>query len=211
MVAANRRARLTIDDNHPDIAVIASNPRLGHRAITALIASGCVLCGCSNSPSAPVSHTLTKESLSSTTAPAAAADDFPDLSSYRAAPFEVYEVVDTPRVQGFAFTTPDGLQCANNAYPTPEFEWVSCWGPRPDQGPGIWSYNADAGSPATVEPVSPDEVYTPGTTPPPLLAPLTKITAQKGNSTCGVGADGVTACRVGDHGFVLTPTSTTLF
>jgi hypothetical protein len=28
---------------------------------------------------------------------------------------------------------------------------------------------------------------------------------------CGVDNKGTTACRVGDHGFVLTPTSTKLF
>lgn len=181
-------------------------------AITAALASSALLGGCGSSGSAPVTHTLTKESLSSTPAtPSTAADAFPDMSSYDVAPYDVYEVVDSPRVQGFAFTTPDGLQCANNAYPTPEFEWVSCWGPRPDLGPGLWTVNAEPSAPATVQPVAPEDVENPGEPAPPLLPALTTISAQKGNATCGVGAEGVTACRVGDHGFVLTPTSVSLF
>ncbi len=177
----------------------------------ATVVSSAILGGCGHSNNGPVSHALTKESLTSTTAAQpSAAEAFPDMASYNVAPFDVYEVVDTPRVQGFAFTTPDGLQCANNAYPRPEFEWVNCWGPRPDMGPGLWSVEAEHGAPATIEPVALDDVDTPGSTP-PLLPPLTRISAQKGNSTCGVGENGITACRVGDHGFVLTPTSTTLF
>jgi len=186
--------------------------RLRAFAITATVVLSAILAGCAHSESAPVSHALTKESQTSTTSPPALpVDAFPDMSSYNDAPYDVYGVVDAPRVQGFAFTTPDGLQCANNAYPTTEFEWVSCWGPQPDEGPGIWSVSAQQGAPATVEPIAPEDVETPGSVPPPLLPPLTKITAQKGNSTCGVSVDGTTACRVGDHGFVLTPTSTTLF
>lgn len=188
--------------------------RLRALAMAAAVAASASLGGCGHSEAGddrPVSHALTKESLTSTTAaqPSAAAA-FPDMASYNVAPFDVYEVVDSPRVQGFAFTTPDGLQCANNAYPTPEFEWVNCWGPRPDMGPGLWSVNAEQGAPATIEPVALEDVDTPGSTP-PLLPPLTRISAQKGSSTCGVGEDGTTACRVGDHGFVLTPNSTTLF
>ncbi|MGD9619728.1 MAG: hypothetical protein AB7G47_05120 [Mycolicibacterium sp.] len=184
---------------------------MGCRSLTAaaVVACGVLVGGCGSSDPAPVSHALTKESTSAT--PTAAADAFPDMSSYSVAPYDGYAVVDSPRVQGFAFTTPDGLQCANNAYPTPEFEWVSCWGPRPDRGPGLWSFNAEPGAPATVEPVSAEDVETPGSPPPPLLPAQTRITAQKGNATCGVGADGVTACRVGEHGFVLTPTSASLF
>jgi len=181
-------------------------------AITVTVTSSAILGGCGHSESAPLSHALTKESQPSTTAPPALpVEAFPDMSSYSDASYDVYGVIDSPRVQGFAFTTPDGLQCANNAYPTPEFEWVSCWGPRPDEGPGMWSASAEQSAPGTVEPVAPEDVETPGSKPPPLLPPLTRITAQKGNSTCGVGEDGTTACRVGDHGFVLAPTSTTLF
>ena len=196
------------------VVLMANNRGMGRRglAITATITCIAILGACAQTDTAPASNRLTKESLSSATAtPTSAVDAFPDMASYSVAPFDVYEVVDTPRVQGFAFTTPDGLQCANNAYPRPEFEWVSCWGPRPDKGPGLWSVEAEQGAPATIEQVAPEDVETPGSPPPPLLPPLTRISAQKGNSTCGVGEGGVTACRVGDHGFVLTPTSTTLF
>lgn len=191
---------------------MAPNPALGLRslAIAATITLSGILAGCGHADDAPVSQVLTKESVSSTTAAPTSADAFPDMGSYREAPYDVYGVVDSPRVQGFAFTTPDGLQCANNAYPRPEFEWVSCWGVRPDQGPGIWSVSAEQGAPASVEQLAPEDVETYGP-PPPLLPPMTRIAAQKGVSNCGVSADGTTACRVGDHGFVLTATSTTLF
>ncbi|MCH9669391.1 MAG: hypothetical protein K0U76_08715 [Actinomycetia bacterium] len=195
------------------MTVASSIRAIGPTALVmvAALASGVSLGGCGPAGNEPEAHTLAKESLTTTTAAQpSAAEAFPDLASYNVAPFDVYEVVDTPRVQGFAFTTPDGLQCANNAYPTPEFEWVSCWGPRPDMGPGLWSVNAEQGAPATIERVALEDVDTPGSTP-PLLPPLTRISAQKGSSTCGVGEDGSTACRVGDHGFVLTPDSTTLF
>ncbi|MCH9641177.1 MAG: hypothetical protein K0U71_05685 [Actinomycetia bacterium] len=197
---------------------MAPNRAKGLRALatTATIALIAIVGGgCGHSESAPQAATLTNQSPSTVT-PAPAGpddfpDDFPDLSSYSEASYDVYAVIDSPRVQGFAFTTPDGLQCANNAYPTPEFEWVSCQGPRPDQGPGIWSVSAQQSAPATVERSAPEDLEMPGTTAPPLMPPLTRVTAQKGNSTCGVGPNGTTACRVGDHGFVLTPTSTTLF
>lgn len=217
-VPTTLKALLTSDDDRPrelDSGVlVASNRAMRRRALsmTAALTSSFVLAACGHSDNAPAAYTVTKESRSSTTTtPAMSVDTFPDISSYSDAPFDVYEVIDSPRVQGFAFTTPDGLQCANNAYPTPEFEWVSCWGPRPDRGPGLWSVNADRGAPATIEPVAREDVEPPWSTPPPLLPPLTRISAQKGSSTCGVGEHGVTACRVDDHGFVLTPTSTTLF
>ena len=221
-VSTTANALLTpIDDRSADPdggALVACNPTSSRMmcrralAVTAALTLSVVLAACGQSESAPATYTVTKESLSSTTTtPAMPVDAFPDMASYSDAPFDVYEVIDTPRVQGFAFTTPDGLRCANNAYPTPEFEWVSCWGPRPDQGPGLWSVNAERGAPATIEQVAPQDVETPWSAPPPLLPPLSRISAHKGNSTCGVGENGVTACRIGDHGFVLTPTSTTLF
>ncbi|MGB0877679.1 MAG: hypothetical protein ACPGXI_11570 [Mycobacterium sp.] len=204
---------------------MAPNRAKGLRALatTATIALSAVVGGgCGHPESAPQAATLPTQSPSTQSpstpspstaipTPAGTDDDFPDLSPYSEASYDVYAVVDSPRVQGFAFTTPDGLQCSNNAYPTPEFEWVSCRGPRPDKGPGIWSVSAQQNGPATVEKSAPEDLEMLGTTAPPLLPPLTRVTAQKGNSTCGVGPDGTTACRVGDHGFVLTPTSTTLF
>ena len=89
--------------------------RLRAFAITATVVLSAISAGCAYSESAPVSHALTKESQTSTTSPPALpVDAFPDMSSYNDAPYDVYGVVDAPRVQGFAFTTPDGLQCANN-------------------------------------------------------------------------------------------------
>ena len=152
----------------------------------------------------------TTEAPSSPTA--SAPPGFPDMSAFIEAPYGRYSVVNVPRMQGFSFTTPTGLHCSNNAYPTPASEWVRCWGPRPDQGPGLWSIRAERDAEAVAEQLSPNPDFeTPQQTAPPVLPPLMTITAQKGDSTCGVAPDGTTACRVGDHGFVLTPTSTELF
>lgn len=171
---------------------------------TLLVTSACG--STSHSTHAPVSQ------QSMTTAGPPPSVGFPDLSSLNTADVHRYEVVDTPRVQGFAFTTADGLHCANNAYPTPDSEWVRCWGPRPDRGPGLWSVRADRNAAATVEQLAsnPDFTDVP-TVSPPLLPASSKIDAEKGVSTCGITADNVTACKVGDHGFVLSPTATTVF
>lgn len=134
------------------------------------------------------------------------------MSPYAQADYGRYAVVNVPRMQGFSFTTAAGLHCSNNAYPTPDAEWVRCWGSRPDQGPGLWSIRAERDAPAVVEQLTPDPDFeTPQQSSPPVLPTSTRITAQKGDSTCGVGPDGTTACQVGDHGFVLTPTSTIVF
>ena len=47
--------------------------------------------------------------------------------------------------------------------------------------------------------------------PPPALAPMHEVTSLDGVAVCGVDDAGTVACRVGDHGFVLTPTETKLF
>lgn len=44
-----------------------------------------------------------------------------------------------------------------------------------------------------------------------VLLPGMNVLHYQPDVLCGVDDSGITACRVGDHGFVLSPTSTTLF
>ncbi|WNG86586.1 hypothetical protein C6A87_022580 [Mycobacterium sp. ITM-2016-00317] len=139
---------------------------------------------------------------------------FPDLSDYPAVDTEAY-AQDSPYVGGFGFTTPDGQQCIHNTMNSrgdPSRQTLSCDGPRPDLGPGIWQVLVATDAAASAEPLYPQPDPTiptdPATIPRPLPA-MHKITG--GSIECGVDDTGVTACRVGNHGFVLTPTSTQLF
>ena len=149
-------------------------------------------------------------SVSGTTEPPPPVD-FPDLSSFTES-IGQFDQVNVPRVQGFYFSTPSGLICGSNAYPEVQFEYVSCSGPVPPQGPGNWAVRAQYGESATIEPVDGDPDFEADRqTPPPVLPPMHKVTAGKGDAICGVVGEGSVACRVDDHGFVLTPNSTGLF
>lgn len=184
------------------------------RVLAALwLAVAGVLVGCGPRGDEVATATEPPQSPSSAAgATASAPPGFPDMSSYTEAAYDRYAVVDVPRMQGFSFTTTTGLHCSNNAYPTPDSEWVRCWGPRPDQGPGLWSIRAELNTPAVVERLTPNPDFeTPYQSSSPVLPPSTRITALKGESTCGVGPDGTTACRIGQHGFVLTQSSVELF
>jgi hypothetical protein len=137
---------------------------------------------------------------------------FPDLSNFTEDNSGAYERINVSRVQGFSFMTPDGLICGNNAYPDVQYEFVGCRGPMPHEGPGEWSVRARRSQQATVESITGDPDYAADMTePPPVLPPFHKLVAAKGEAVCAVDDEGMTACRVGDHGFVLTPTSTELF
>ena len=46
---------------------------------------------------------------------------------------------------------------------------------------------------------------------PPVMAPMHKVTSLDGVAVCGVDETGTVACRVDDHGFVITPTETKVF
>ena len=163
----------------------------------------------STSSQAPSSPTTT-ESTTTTAAPAIAG--FPDLSSYTEDTSGTYEVINRPRMQGFSFSTASGLICGNNAYPDVEFETVGCRGPMPHEGPGVWSIDASRGEQTTVESITGDPDYAVDVKePPPVLPPMHKLIAAKGDSVCAVDDKGMTACQVGEHGFVITPTSTQLF
>lgn len=178
-----------------------------------LAAAGCTPSGESVSNQSTSSQAASSPtSTESTTAPAPAIAGFPDLSNYTEDTSGSYEVINRPRVQGFSFSTASGLICGNNAYPDVEFETVGCRGPMPHEGPGVWSVDASRGEQTTVEPITGDPDYAADLKePPPVLPPMHKLTAAKGDAVCAVDDKGMTACRVGDHGFVLTPTSTQLF
>jgi hypothetical protein len=159
----------------------------------------------STSPPAPSSPTTASTTV-------AAPAGFPDLSNFTDDTSGSYERINVPRVQGFSFSTPNGLICGNNAYPDVEYEMVGCRGPMSHEGPGDWSVVARRSQQATVESITGDPDYAADMKePPPVLPPFRKLTAAKGDAVCAVDDKGMTACRVGDHGFVLTPTSTKLF
>ncbi|AFM18974.1 hypothetical protein Mycch_4260 [Mycolicibacterium chubuense NBB4] len=139
--------------------------------------------------------------------------DFPDLSGYT--PVDTQEYMQSyPYFRGFDLVTPDGQQCNHNAMNSlgdPSRMTLTCDGPRPDQGPGTWEVRVATDQAATIEqtePLDPSYPADPSMRPKQLPA-MHKITYQ--SIECGADATGMTACRVGDHGFVLTPTSTHLF
>ncbi len=102
--------------------------------------------------------------------------------------------------------TPDGMTCWLSSYPMPEYASISCIGPRPDKGPGIWSVTAKRSGETSVTPTGEEPTESPA---PPL--PALRVLYYEPDVFCGVDDAATTACRVGEHGFVLTPTSTELF
>ncbi|WP_131630656.1 hypothetical protein [Mycolicibacterium llatzerense] len=137
---------------------------------------------------------------------------FPNLSSYAVADTARYDQVNRPRSQGFMFTAPNGLICASNAYPDNQYEQVSCRGELPSEGTGDWSVRAGRSSASTIKPITGDPDFQQDKkNPPPMLPPMHKLTASKGDAICAVDTKGMTACRVGDHGFILAPDRITLF
>jgi hypothetical protein len=87
----------------------------------------------------------------------------------------------------------------------PEYASVSCIGPRPDKGPGDWEIRAERNEAATIDEAPNYQ------DPPPHELPALSVIRHLGDIVCGVDDNGMTACRAGAHGFILTPTSTTLF
>jgi hypothetical protein len=145
----------------------------------------------------------------STTAAPAPIDGFPDMSNYTKSNRRDYlEVV--PKSPALHFLTPDGMSCYLGAVPTAEQAYASCTGPRPDHGLGDWEVDADRDEAGVVQkaPAPPNPGYI---APTPLTLPAMHVLHNDADQFCGVDDKGMTACRVGDHGFVLTPTSTRLF
>ena len=63
------------------------------------------------------------------------------MSGYTEADHVPY-LVSGPPSSGANLMTPDGMNCWLGAFPMPEHASVSCFGPRPDQGLGIWEVDA---------------------------------------------------------------------
>ncbi len=137
---------------------------------------------------------------------------FPDLSGYAPVDPRAFSA-SSPGVAGFEFTTPSGQVCSHNTMNSlddPSRLTLTCEGPRPDRGPGTWQVRVATDEPAVLEPSYPplDPAYVAASGIKQLPA-MHKIVYQ--GIECGADGAGMTACRVGEHGFVLTPTATTLF
>jgi hypothetical protein len=115
-----------------------------------------------------------------------------------------------PKSPALHFLTPDGMSCYLGAVPTAEQAYAFCTGARPDMGGGDWRVDADRNESATVE-VAPPPANPNYIRPTPRALPAMHVLHNDADQFCGVDDKGMTACRVGDHGFVLTPTSTKLF
>jgi hypothetical protein len=181
---------------------------LGAAVLSVSVAS-CSAPDHANSTQSPPSSTVSRQSSPSPGPPLPA--DFPDLSGFTES-IGQFDQVNVPRVQGFYFSTPSGLICGSNAYPEVQFEYVGCRGPVPSQGPGDWAVRARYGESETIESIADDPDFAADKqSPPPLMAPMHKVSASNGDAVCGVVDVGTVACRVDDHGFVITPTSAEVF
>ena len=133
---------------------------------------------------------------------------FLDLSGYP--PVDAREYMQNlPYMAGFEFATPAGWLCSHNQMNSlgePSRMTLTCEGPRPDKGPGTWQVRVATDAPATIEPSYPPLV--PSTTA-KLLPAMHRITVR--DIECAADDTGITACRVGIHGFILKPASTELF
>lgn len=183
---------------------------LGAALLSVSVAS-CSTPDAANSTQSPPSSTVSLQSSPPVSPAGPPPAGFPDLAGFTES-ISQFDQVNVPRVQGFYFSTPSGLICGSNAYPEVQFEYVGCRGPVPSQGPGDWAVRARFGQSGTVESLSSDPDFAADKqSPPPVMAPMHKVTASKGDAVCGVVDAGTVACRVGEHGFVITPTSTELF
>ncbi|TRW82028.1 hypothetical protein FK535_14165 [Mycolicibacterium sp. 018/SC-01/001] len=139
---------------------------------------------------------------------------FPDLSALAQVDTKDY-FESFPYFRGVHFTTPDGLECDSNdmnSLDDPAVRRLTCDGPRPDKGPGTWKVAVSTDTPASIEPGTPplNPTYTPdASTQATPLPPQHRIDYE--GIRCGVDEKGTTACTVGEHGFLLTPTTTLLF
>ncbi len=160
----------------------------------------------------------TTDSRAETPTPTSSADalpaGFPDLSSMTPVDLAQFQR-SYPYFRGVQFTTPDGQQCYSNdmnSLNDPAIRTLTCEGPRPDKGPGSWEIDVATNAPATSEPAAPslNPNYQPPENESPKPLPPQHSIEYKG-IRCGVDDTGITGCIVGGHGFVLTPTATTLF
>ncbi len=140
--------------------------------------------------------------------------DYPDTSDFVAVNAADYRV-SYPYMNGILLTTPDGLSCGYNAMNSlndPNVAVANCWGRRPGLGPGEWTVAAATNKVATAEQAPPalNPTYQSDQPVTGKLLPARHKIAYRGIE-CSVDGNGMTACRTGEHGFVLTPTETKLF
>lgn len=174
-----------------------------------VLAAAALAAGCSPATQDQPDTSPPPSSPPSTTATLVPIDGFPDMSSYTEANQQDY-LISTPHSPGLNFSTSDGLSCWLGAFPSADEAYASCTGPRTDKGPGDWKVSAHRGEAGVVEkappPANPNYVE-----PTPLALPPMHVLDYDADQFCGVDDKGTVACRVGNHGFVLTPTSTKLF
>lgn len=135
---------------------------------------------------------------------------FPDMSDYTEGDAALF-FSGGQRYSGLAFRTEDGQMCVSNSYRSPADTLLRCWGPRPDKGSGTWEVTTRSGSPATIRRLPERTTTSPPAGPTPILPPRHVLTYPEAQLACGVTDDGRTACRIGDHGFVLSAETTELF
>jgi hypothetical protein len=140
-------------------------------------------------------------------APRLADSAFPDLSNYAPVDAGAYSTLDGRNYFGGpTFSTPDGHRCSSNVR-DPD-KRLFCSGTRPDAS-GYWQIAFSSTEAATVTPAPDfDPTYVP-TTKFKVVPPMHKI--EVSGFVCGTDGNGMMACRNGEHGFVLTSASTTLF
>jgi hypothetical protein len=179
------------------------------RRILAL-AAALVTAGCSPTTEGhPESSPPPPPATSSAAPTLAPIEGFPDMSSYIKSNRRDYLVV-SPGSPGLYFLTPDGMSCWLGAVPTAEQAYASCTGSRPDMGGGDWEVEAERNEQGRAE-VAPPPAPGSEVEAPPKPLPAMHLLQNDADQFCGVDDKGTVACRVGDHGFVLTPTSTMLF
>lgn len=133
--------------------------------------------------------------------------DFPDASEFTAANYDDY-FSSYPYFGGINFATPDRFRCnynSMNRVADSRNVVLTCDGPLPAAGPGNWAVEVGALELASAQ-TAPPSVDLPAA--PKLLPP--KHTIEFAGGLCAVDT-GLTACNIGPHGFVATPTSMTLF
>jgi hypothetical protein len=163
---------------------------------------------CSGTKAAPPTESSTSPTSQPSASALPAGVDFPDTSGFTEGDRQTFY---TSGVQygGFSFSTPNGQQCMSNSYPDVERTMVQCWGPRPDKGPGLWVASADPTAAADIRQLPPSDDQPEAKV--PVLTAEHMLTSAESRLLCAVDGQGTTACRIGDHGFVLAPDKTTLF
>lgn len=134
---------------------------------------------------------------------------FPDVAGYPVVDADSYFKDGSATFKfGYEFLAPDGLVCWLSAYPRREYARVGCVGANDVRGSDRWVVSAERSVPARLE--SPAGVALSSGKSPPLDLPPGHVLRTDTDQFCVAEADAV-ACKVGEHGFVLTPSSTELF